>query len=979
MTKKLLLLILALPLILMISLFTTTNTVSLAISVPVTGVEYIGSKIVYLSLDEEEKYEVNYAVYPTNAQNQEVTFTTEAIGEDRLAKVEFEDNYIIPKGIGTAKVVITTKDGGFQDSFIVQIDSDSLQEIESTISKDKIYVGEKSVITTEFIPAHASNQLLSYTSSNESVAKVDEKGFITGVGKGTATITIASVNNESIYDTVEITVLNKDIMDLGQTELTTWNKTGSINVSIDTPVAYVLSVKAYDANNYSIDGLQVSMDKTKEAEGQVIVNYEFTTDYVGIAIIEVKIETELGLVLTKTCEIKRVNEIQVSFDYDKTPNFTVGQSAFLFITVDPYDANVLYDVTANNENVSVQMAGKQIMLVANKPGVTTVKVRVTNAERQDQYKEAEIDVVVAPKSITIEEFATTYGIENVWTVGKEDVKGNQSTFSLHASFGNIKEFGEGFYENVTWTSSSDKVTIDNTGKFQIKDSSVNEIVTFTAHYKYSDFELSSASFAVRCVGSAVNVYSYLDLYEATSMSKEVVLHNNIKEDFGYDKDGNVVYKEINTTYDDTYYKNIGSVAKVKILLDIKNNVYGNGYEINAHNIVYGLDETGALKKDALFRGPLNFVACAESGVPAISVKGQDNIVFAVYENVCLNNVQLKGCDLEADSNGNYDLVDLTYAGTTVEVFGDNVEIKYSRISNGRMILRIFGDINDSSKVINVNISNSILSSAREFIIRMGSNCFIDGTAETPAPLIDNVITEFPVYQQYSKMNASQKAQYDSKYIKTFVNVKNTAFRDSGIFSIGIDSHFAGGLLADGANNSIFKNNAIIMEMLQPWYNLAKTSYGAKLTFEGDVRIYDWKDLALVDSSSLIDINQDTTLDFVKGMKLDISAMVRKLSEEEAFKNIIVNQDDKEYVHGGIAFFGGGKNYGTFEMKNYDFYSLNGYKIALSDAGRAELEMAAGEEEFYFLMHDKTTLNFSPKKQSEMLASGEAYNFVYPTK
>ena len=294
-------------------------------------------------------------------------------------------------------------------------------------------------------------------------------------------------------------------------------------------------------------------------------------------------------------------------------------------------------------------------------------------------------------------------------------------------------------------------------------------------------------------------------------------------------------------------------------------------------------------------------------------------------------------------------------------------------------MRIFGDIADPTKVINVNISNSVLSSAREFLIRMGSNCFVDGNSEVPAPLIDNTYTSFPIQPQYAKMNKDKKAAYDDKYIKTFVNVKDSAFKDSGIFAVGIDSHFSGGLLANGVKGSPFENNTIICEMLKPWHDLAKTSYGAKLTFEGDVRIYDWKALDSVDSSSLIDINENTQLQFVKDMKLEINVMVESLAAKEAFKNILVDHNEKDYVHGGIAFFGGGKNYGIFETKDYKFYNLNGYKVTLNEAGRGELEAAAGEEEFYFLMHDATTVNFTPAKQAQILASSDAYSFIYPSK
>ena len=85
MTKKILLLVLSLPLILMICLFTTSNTVSLAISVPVTGIDIVGDNIVYLDMDKNETYEVEYTIYPTNAANKKISFSTEVIEGERLA------------------------------------------------------------------------------------------------------------------------------------------------------------------------------------------------------------------------------------------------------------------------------------------------------------------------------------------------------------------------------------------------------------------------------------------------------------------------------------------------------------------------------------------------------------------------------------------------------------------------------------------------------------------------------------------------------------------------------------------------------------------------------------------------------------------------------------------------------------------------------------------------------------------------------
>ena len=66
MAKKVLLLVLCLPIIIMICLFTTTDAVSLAIDIPVTGIDIVEDNIVYLDLDEEESYKVDYTTYEYN-------------------------------------------------------------------------------------------------------------------------------------------------------------------------------------------------------------------------------------------------------------------------------------------------------------------------------------------------------------------------------------------------------------------------------------------------------------------------------------------------------------------------------------------------------------------------------------------------------------------------------------------------------------------------------------------------------------------------------------------------------------------------------------------------------------------------------------------------------------------------------------------------------------------------------------------------
>ena len=1032
MNKKLILLILLLPLVMMFSIYTSTSSVSLNVAIGVSKIEIIGSKYVYLDLDKNEQYFVNYTVYPLSATNKKVNFKAEPVGEEEFATLKFENGYIVPESTGVAKVTLSTVDGGFNDSFIVRVDANSLKSISCSISSNQLVDGSTAQITTTFHPENFYNKLLTYSSSDESVATVSNKGLVKGRKSGVATITIASVADPNISEQINIEVLNKEILIVDKTEVHTNIQSGSVDLIVETDEKTIITYSVLDENDvpYSYDVFDNSQTKIEEENGEYKFNYTFLEDFYGIAKVVFTISTDnpLRAPYSTSCTFYKSREFSASFDKDvitTTVGSFIGLHNEITLNIDE-NADVSYEISANENLRKVKDSATLIQAV--KPGVNELTVTITSDAYEGKSVEVSVCVVVLA-DLTIAETINEYGLERMWTVGKYEADGvtlNTSSLSVLATgiivpeegeedgekinIGEVKQ-GEGFASNIKYYSSdSENVLVESDGTIKIiKDDFVGN-VNIICRFEYSGDENNSLSepivssysapITIRCVGNGVNIRDFAQLYSATKEKRVVVLQNNIINDFGI-INGKKVFTEdsvtkIKSTYNTTYYDNVNKLidqsqetnkkhleSTVKILINFKADVYGNGFEINAKNVTYKLNSTGGVEADALFKGPLKFVSLSDSASSSISVNAQDNICFAVYDNVDLVNVNLKSCDLAESSQG-YDLNDLTYTGTTVEVFGDKVSIKYSRITNGRTLLRIFGAlkeegselINDSSKVINVDISNCILSCAREFIIRMGSNCFLDGTLENPAPYIHNDKSiSFPVQKTYKQMSAQEKEDYDNKFIKTFVNLKNSVLKDSGLFCIGIDSHFSGGLLENGV-------------IAETWKNLARTSYGAKLTIEGDVRMYDWKNINSINSDTLIETN---SLAFEK-YKLDVKELINSLAtntEKPNLNKIVYNEKDandniiNRYVHGGIAFFGGGKNYGVADFVDYEFVVLNGYEINLSDVGRSDLQAAAGNESFYFLLNDASIgdgengmSGFLPKDQKELLDSENAYAPIY---
>lgn len=599
----------------------------------------------------------------------------------------------------------------------------------------------------------------------------------------------------------------------------------------------------------------------------------------------------------------------------------------------------------------VQVANGHLFVETLKLGVTELIIKAVNATNELEYVTVKQYVVVTPESFAITNDSTEFGIEDIWTVAKDNASG-LTKLSVYA--GAADKIGEGFLENLSFTTGNANVAVSADGTITLSgSSSTPDIVNVKASFGYKGVVAESLGMQIRCVYDGVNVYSYDELWAETQKAepRPIVLQSSIKDDFSTTN-----FTWMKSTYDLTYYENIygkgtqkfNDETRVKVLVQFKNDVYGNGYEINAHNATLGmLDSTGKPTANALFKGPLNFVAMSQTA-GAISVKGQDNIVFGVYEGVTLNNVVLKSCDLTAHE-GVVDLTELEYAGTTVEVLGDGVTIEYSRLINGRTVLRVFGDAHDAEKEISVEVRNTLIKGSREFNARIGSNRFVDGTASDNSPnLSGDTGEDYNAKKKYNDQGFNKTA-YDDKYINTFVTFENVIFEDAGIFSIALDAHFSGPALHDGSG---FVGAGI----LNGWKDLAKTSYGAKVTLKDDVRLYSWKPLEDIDSSTLMENNFPNN-DAFSAISLDLKSLVAKVAKTPTYSNLLYNYGGVDYIHAGIVFFGGGKNYSVIETAiTSDFnHAFQSYEVALSDeeVGQGYLENAAGKQPFYFFIYDKS--------------------------
>lgn len=157
----------------------------------------------------------------TEDENSEATTDSETVTVPDNLDAAFG---VVPEGLSaTTKVTVTTK-----------VESITLDKTEGILN-----VGNTVTITATVAPEVATNPAVTWSSSDESVATVDETGKITAVATGNATITATSEDDSSVSADYELTVQQK------KAATTTKNSySGSTSAGTSTVPSYTAPAQA---------------------------------------------------------------------------------------------------------------------------------------------------------------------------------------------------------------------------------------------------------------------------------------------------------------------------------------------------------------------------------------------------------------------------------------------------------------------------------------------------------------------------------------------------------------------------------------------------------------------------------------------------------------------------------------------------------------------------------------------------------------
>ena len=993
MKKKIIALIMIIPIVFLIALFSVGKAAGVYADIPVTGIQITTqNEDGFIDVDVAKYDPIAFLaqVQPVNARNQKYSFEISGVGGDEAPDgFEIIDGKLHIDNVGKVKITAISAEKGFKDSVIVSAYSTKVLRIYPKVNGDEITSdvvsidGGENVFSAELYPENLSGETRIFEEIGDN--HILKLNAVTGVAQalfsGETQVRITCPEGREGLEKVLTVKVN---VDTDSTGFAVNGKSSGAKVAVKnnatTAKLFVESKKdALDISDLALpDGVSVdNIEKIGEKKFVLTLSFgkEFSDEEISgmVGATDFSLEfTEYNLDVRTSYydgegnEIKQKNNTKVTY----VANSEIDD-----------DVDVKFEIDGATDVITLEQYGPFANITAKKRGFAKIKI---TAEQDGEVIEIEKTIHVVPNVYSMEfaDSAKEYGIENILTIGGKNPKGRPDTRTIFVRV--VTEAGSETFtdefmnvafsdDNSLFSCKAQPATNADAVPAEIRAMGTG-LTTLNAELKnYNQYFGTNicAKIRLRAVKDGRNVGNYEELKTVTEAGHIVVLTSDVM--LGVKNDGTAMtedelkkdVKKFTTTYDKTYLDNIGENdenKKVQYLIEFKNHVYGNGFEINADKFTQCKDATGLPK---IFKGPLNFVA-----ISSASVKGQDNISFLVKtDDVLINNVVLKGCsdDSLLEEDGQFNLSKLNYVGTTLEI-AKSAKLLNSRVSNGRTVVRIFAGgstmgspvvedkaaFNVQDEKINVHIESCVLSNAREFILKIGSNRALKQVKPEQRKLLD---ANKKAYEPYAESNKTDK-YFNDNYLINDVTLKNSVLETSGLFSVGMETHFSGEVLY-GEGNAI---------SIPEWKGCAATSYASALRIVGDVKMLDWKNLSNVDSSTLIEVTGDAN----PWLSMNVAAMMKEVANVKSeCRDIILNVGGTEYVHGGIAFYGGGYNYSYLDLteandetKQFGVYDVNISVLQNSENENIKqqgemLPMAAGAGYFrFYLYNNKSSRNLS---------------------
>ena len=359
--------------------------------------------------------------------------------DDTIATVD-ENGLVTAHTAGNVSITCTSEhDENIHDEFnldvIIHISSIEFDKTSLVINK-----GETATINYTLYPEDVTEKDVYWTSSDESIATVDENGLVTTLKGGFVKIRCASVHDNSVYNECEI----ESFVSLENLIITCDEGDSGLLLDRDSNLQLKLTYIPEDTTERDIEWISsneeiVTVDKnglvTSKAKGDVIISCKST----------IKPEIEATFNISVMVFIKEINLSSSMLKIDRGASQTITAE---LVPSDTFQTEVVWEVIDKDTGL-VEITDNSLECLINAVEKGNVTVRCKSVLRPEIYKDCEVKVIVIPKEIIFE--------LNELESSKGHLHPNE-TFVIQYSF--IPE--DATETDVIWSSSNDNlIKVDN--------------------------------------------------------------------------------------------------------------------------------------------------------------------------------------------------------------------------------------------------------------------------------------------------------------------------------------------------------------------------------------------------------------------------------------------------------------------------------------------------------------------------------------
>ena len=360
-----------------------------------------------------EKRIITAEVLPADAENTDLTWES---SNTNVAKIN-EAGQITGRTKGTAKITVTTKDGGYTDSCIVEV-VQLATEVSLDFTSISINAGKTKTLVATVKPTTASDRTVTWKSSNTKVATVNEKGVVTAVSAGTATITATSGDtNASTHCKITVTQ--------APTGVSLSSKT--LKVGIGKTKTLTATVKPANVSNKHVSWKSSDTKTATVSSSGVIKGIKAGTVKITATTMDGRFSATCTVTVYTAVKSVKLNKTSLTMKYGSsttiTPTISPSNATYKTVTWKSSDNDVA--TVDSNGKVKAVGVGYAVITATTTQGskTATCQVNVVKPVKSIKISESSIRIEVGDK-VTLKSTISPSDASNKtvkWTVADKSV------------------------------------------------------------------------------------------------------------------------------------------------------------------------------------------------------------------------------------------------------------------------------------------------------------------------------------------------------------------------------------------------------------------------------------------------------------------------------------------------------------------------------------------------------------------------------